>query len=86
MAKYKVYVVFRVHGGPEVVDCDTVLGVFRKLEDAKACLGNEYRVARPDGKWIFSEDQPEINDFMHAEIVQTDGDFDRFGIIEQEVR
>lgn len=81
----KVFVVFRVHGGPEAVDCDTVCGVFRKLEDAKACLGDDYRLTRPEDKWILSEDPPG-NNYMKAELVQTDGDFDRFGITEKEVR
>ena len=81
-----VFVVFRVHGGPEAVDCDTVCGVFRDLGDAKACLGNEYRAVRPEDKWVFSEDPPGNNNYMRAEIVQTDDEFDRFGITEREVQ
>lgn len=82
----KVFVVFRVHGGSEAIDFDTVCGVFRNRGDAQACLGNEYRAVRPDDKWVFSEDRPEDNDFMYAEVVQTDDEFDRFEMTEREVQ
>lgn len=82
----KAFVVFRIHGGPEAVDFDTVCGVFRNREDARACLGNEYRAVRPEDKWVFFEDKPEDNCFDRAEVVQTDDEFDRFGIIEKEVQ
>lgn len=81
-----VYVVFRVHGGSEAVDFDTICGVFEDLGSAKACLGNEYRAARPEDKWILSEDPPGNNNYMMAEVVQTDGEFDRFEITEREVQ
>lgn len=86
MTDMTVYVVFRIHGGPEAVDFATVCGVFRNLGDAKACLGNEYRAARPADEWIFSEDPPGNNNYMRAEIVQTDDEFDRFGIMERKVQ
>ena len=82
----KVFVVFRVHGGPEAIDYDTVCGVFRNRGDAQACLGNEYRAVRPDDKWVFSEGTPEDNDFMYGEVVQTDDEFDRFEVTEREVQ
>lgn len=82
----KVFVVFRVHGGPEASDFVTICGVFRDRGDAQACLGNEYRVVRPDDKWVFSEDKPEDNDFMYAEVVQTDDEFDMFEATEREVQ
>ena len=82
----KVFVVFRVHGGPEATDFDTICGVFRNRGDAQACLGNEYRVVRPDDEWVFSEDRPEDNDFMYTEVVQTDDEFDRFEVTEREVQ
>ena len=82
----KVFVVFRVHGGPEAMDFDTICGVFRNRGDAQACLGNEYRMVRPDDEWVFSEDKPEDNDFMYAEVVQTDDEFDRFEVTEREVK
>lgn len=81
-----MFVVFRVHCGPETVDYDTVCGVFRSKSDAQACLGNEYRIVRPEDKWVASEKKPEDNDFMSAEVIQTDGELDRFGIAEKEVQ
>lgn len=41
---------------------------------------------RPDDKWVFSEEKPEDNDFMSAEVVQTDDEFDRFKVTEMEVQ
>ena len=82
----KVFVVFRVHGGLEAIDYDTVCGIFSNIEDAKTCLGNEYKLVRPDDKWVFSEEKPEDNDFISAEVVQTDDEFDRFKVTEMEVQ
>ena len=82
----RVFVVFRVHGGSGAIDYDTVCGVFRTRGDAQACLGNEYRAVRPDDKWVFFEDRPEDNDFMYAEVIQTDDEFDRFEVTEREVQ
>ena len=82
----KVFVVFRVHGGPEATDFDTICGVFRNRGDAQACLGNEDRASRPEDEGGFSGDKPEDNDFMYAEVVQTDDEFNRFEVTEREVK
>lgn len=81
-----VFVVTRVHGGPQADDCDMVCGVFQNLDDAKACLAHEYSLVRPEDKWIFSEDPPGNNNGMWAEIVQTDDEFDRFKLTEKEIQ